>query len=260
MSDNNNNNNNNNNKTADSSLSLLDRRVVVLLETPNDTSSRRHGISSTLERLHRLHGTSLIQEASQLLSVGASTFATACTIFHRFFHQCSLTEYDVWSVAMASTLLATKVEEEPHNLRTIIVVFAHLYRKRLLVATIDNKKDNTQLQTILQAHSTSTTTTRTHCCSSLTDMAESLTMLEKQNQLATLPPMSKIGPVYQEWHKQISRMEQILLRQLGFTLYWIPDSHPHKFILYFVRVLDIDDAKVGDCIIIIIIRLLFGLQ
>jgi len=208
-------------------LSLLDRSVPTVLETPDETASSKQGISVPTERLHRIHGTSLMFEASKLLSLGASTFATACTIFHRFFHQSSLLEYDVWSVAMASTLLATKIEEEPHTIKSLVHAFAHLYRKRLIVtAPIEQEQiwDHAAIANIPEAKTWS--------------------IEEKESKLAQMPlPNNKLGPVYQEWHKRVFHMEAIVLRQLGFTLYWIPDSHPHKFILYFCRVLELNDSK-----------------
>jgi hypothetical protein len=219
----------NSNDDEKSKLSALDRSVPVVLQDPDATATTtRDAIAPDIERLHRLHGTSLIFESSKLLNLGTSTFATACTIFHRFYHQVSLKDHDVWSVAMASTLLATKVEEEPHTLKAIIHAYCHLYRKRLLIVD-----DN--------------------CCDKLGDhpsvaslsAARQWTLSEKDSYLQQLPLPMKLGPVYKEWHQKISDMEAILLRQLGFTLYWIPDLHPHKFILYFCRVLELTDVKVG---------------
>jgi hypothetical protein len=213
---------------SENNLTLLDRSVVVIVDSPDDTASRRQGTSQSVERLHRMHGTSLIWESSQLLQVGASTFASACIIFHRFFNQYSLIEYDVWSVAMASTLLATKIEEEPHAFKTLINVYSYVYRKRIFATEIGEK----QIMSVLE-----------HPSIACLDLAKSSSTEEKLSLLKSTPLPRPLGPVREEWHKQISEMEQIMLRHLGFTLFWIPDSHPHKFILYFCRVLEIDDSK-----------------
>jgi hypothetical protein len=210
-------------------LTFLDRSVQILLKGP--TASARHGISASTERLHSLHGTSLIYDASQLLSLGASTFATACTVFHRFYHQCSLHEYDVWSVAVASTLLATKLEEEPRAIKALIRAYSHLYRKRLLLVSSASFTENDKIK-------------QHPFCSSL-QTCTSWTREEKDRRLSQIPLPSGIGPVYNAWHDQISKMEAVLLRQLGFTLHWVPDSHPHKFILYFCGVLELTEVEVG---------------
>lgn len=207
------------------SLTQLDRRITILVNEP--TASARAGIEPSIERVHRLHGTSLIHDASTLLSLGASTFATSCTIFHRFCHQCSLYDYDVWSVATASTLLAIKIEEEPYALKEIIHVFAHLYRKRLLLATTETPDEVVK-----------------HPLGASLSVACKMSLDEKHERLSKIPLPSKLGPVYKEWHGRISKMEAVVLRQLGFTLYWIPDSHPHKFIPYIFDALELGDEKV----------------
>ena len=207
------------------SLTHLDRRIAVIANGPSE--SRKAGIEASTERLHRLHGTSLVRDASILLSLGASTFATACTIFHRFCHQCSLYDYDVWSVATASTLLATKIEGEPQTMKEIIQVFAHLYRKRILLATTETPDE-----------------VRKHPLSASLPAASTMSLEEKHERLEKLPLPSKLAPVYKEWHGRISEMEAVVLRRLGFALYWIPDSHPHKFIPYMLDSLELTDSKV----------------
>jgi hypothetical protein len=326
-------NNNNHNAAARAHLTVLDRRIIPLLENPDETASRqtsnnnnnnqqqpqqrqpqqqqhdttngtmqgdRSVISPRIERIHRLHGTSLLHDAALLLEMGASTYATACTLFHRFFAQVSLMDQNVWSVAMACLLLATKLEEEqgkvPYTLSQMALVFCHLYRKRLLwiLPTATTITTTTTTTTISENHShrndddnhndsdnkhttngepqnsaswlsqlllkqcrnsSSSASSFTFyegvsvsgvTVAALSPFAETWTTLQKETRLAQLPLPNKLGPVHQEWIHQLSKMEQVVLRQLGFTMYWIPDSHPHKYILYFCRVLELDQAQVQN--------------
>merc|ERR1719162_1407132 len=112
-------------------LSRLDRTISVLIENPDQTASREFGISPTTERIHRLHGTSIILQSSRGLGLGASSFATACIIFHRFLHSVSLTKHDVWSVALCCTLLSAKLEE-----------YNKIYARRLFLVDHVNNHDN----------------------------------------------------------------------------------------------------------------------
>ena len=130
---------------------------------------------------------------------------------------------NVWSVAMASTLLACKLEEETRPIRHVILMYARIYRKRRLVLCDDAE---------------SVVGDKNVAASKL---AKSASLQEKLSLLRQINPMSPFGPVYQEWYNEIIGTENELLRQLGFTLYWIPDSHPHKFIIYFVEALDIQE-------------------
>lgn len=219
---------------GDEGLTLLDRSVSVMLKEPDQTASRKKDhISPRVERLHRLHGTSLIFEVSKLLALGASTYATACTMFHRFYQQASLVEYDVWSIALASILLSTKVEEEPQTLKTIIHAFCHLYRKRILIVS----------PCIEEADAWGWS----HSSLRHANEARTWPLEKKEMFVRELPLPMKLGPVFEDWHKQALISEATLLRQLGFTLYWIPDSHPHKFILYFCQALGLTHPQVCLC-------------
>jgi len=181
---------------------IIDRTVVpVLNPPPTTTPSNQDNIKTQTELLHRLHGTSLISSACIILQNKksnnySSIFATACCIFHRFYHCKSLVKYDVWSISMACVHLAGKVEDDIlYSIRRIILCFVHLYRKRRNHASNNDMKSN----------------------------------------LNKFPPVSPLGRIYKEFKDIIISMESIILRTLGFVLYWIPNNHPHKYILYFIR-------------------------
>jgi len=192
------------------------------------TPSANDGIPASLERLHRLHGTSLLLDAATLLRLPPSAYATSCAIFHRMYHRVSLKQYCVWKMAIGCTLLAGKVEEEPRTVRCIVLTFAHLYRRRRL--RVD---DDARLHSYGAAD-----------CEA--DATASLTEAEKENMIRSAKPMPPGGRAYAAWVEALLDAENAILRNLGFTLHWIPDSHPHKFILYFVRVLGVDSKEVAQ--------------
>jgi hypothetical protein len=225
-------------------LSLVDRSVVSLLskEEADQTASRRSissniHISPSVERLHRLHGTSLLWCASQLLQLPSTLYATACSIFHRYCHQVSLSDMNVWAVAMACTVLAGKIEEDPRPLRQVVLIYSRIYRRRRLILIADDSGET--IKELLSGSSTNSdgdAITSGHLIAA-SEHASIWSMAEKEARLRMVKPLSPLGPVYDIWYETVVEMEQHCLRQLGFSLYWIPDSHPHSFLLYFCQVL-----------------------
>ena len=47
--------------------------------------------------------------------------------------------------------------------------------------------------------------------------------------------------MYSEWKSELMGMERFILKELGFSLYEMTDS-PHRYILYFIKLLNGDDA------------------
>ena len=123
---------------------------------------------------------------------------------------------------MGCVMLAGKVEECPKRIREVVTVFVHLYRRRRLGVGWDKNADEDKAD----------------------DKAKRiLTTDERLNLLRYQHPLPPNSQIYKDWSDALVSAETEILRQLGFTLYWIPDHHPHKFILYFVRVLGLD----SDC-------------
>jgi cyclin L len=225
-------------------LTVLDRRIPVQLHRADETASRRDSISADTERLHRLHGTSIVQQACRILSAPndnqnngshddwALVDATACILLHRFLHAVSLRDMDVWSVAMASTLLAAKQHDVPLTVRALILAYIHIYRQRTLLAVIrhGHKGDPDEMAaTLLQRYGHVLAASPSV---SALSWATRRTMLQHD-----VPAVSTAGPVWKEWHDAVVRTEQAILRQLGFVLYWIPESHPHWFAAPLVQAL-----------------------
>ena len=136
---------------------------------------------------------------------------------------------------MGCVLLASKVEECPRRLREVVTVFVHLYRRRRLEVGWD--RDSTGTNNDKNNNDDNKKKRRR------------LTDEEKLNLLRYQHPLLPHSRLYKTWSEALTHAETEILRQLGFTLYWIPDHHPHKFILYFVRVLGLDGGGgdgVGD--------------
>ena len=228
----------------------LDRSLKVVYngtaqeENANDTPSRRDGVSGATERLYRLYGASLIQQASQLLalssdtnggngSIRPSTSITAAVIFQRLYHRLSLQALDVWAAAMGALFCAAKTEEIPLTARQVIVVFNHLYQRRRLLMLMDDNENSKK--TRLLKHAQVVISSR---------HAATLNYAEKQQKLqAEIPALSSAGPIWKEWFDALVDAEGQILRSLGFLLYWIPNEHAHRFVPGFLQALDLMQDK-----------------
>jgi cyclin L len=246
------------------------------------TPSRKDGVPVQLERLHRLQGTSLIsmgihilhaQQSSPPSNKNASTqqqeetaaaattaaattgaaapissysptswYASACTIFHRYYHGVSLVERDVWSVAMAATLIAAKLEEIPLTVRQLIIVYAHLYTRRqhvvVVVMTRQDDDNNNNASTSMMLFQRIVNHPEVLVAKNLSQSSSSSASTRRLLTTDSVQALSPKGPIWKEWHEALLQTESSILRQLGFVLHWIPNrGHVHKFVYAFLHVL-----------------------
>ncbi|XP_072026804.1 cyclin-Q-like [Amphiura filiformis] len=91
--------------------------------------SKKESTDSTRTKTH-FKVAQYIMEAAVKLQLESVTTAAACTIYHRFFSVCELSNYDPHLIGATAIYLATKVEEQPCKLRDIInVCYRILHRK-----------------------------------------------------------------------------------------------------------------------------------
>lgn len=62
------------------------------------------------------------------LKLNSVTHASACILYHRFYQECKLEDYDPYTIAATAIFLATKVEEQHTRLRDVVnVCYATLH-------------------------------------------------------------------------------------------------------------------------------------
>ncbi|KAI8795460.1 cyclin-L1 [Biomphalaria glabrata] len=112
-------------------------RVVLTLDNvliPDDklseTPSMLDGLDKEVETDLRILGCELIQTAGILLKLPQVAMATAQVVFQRFYYSKSFIKHNMEVVAMASIMLASKIEECPRRNRDVINVFHHIKQVR----------------------------------------------------------------------------------------------------------------------------------
>ena len=96
--------------------------IILPSEIICNSPSLQDGISHEDEITHRIFGCEIVQESGILLQMPQVVIALiAQNLLHRFFYRKSLKRFDAFSVAMATMLLATKVEEKPVIIREVAI-------------------------------------------------------------------------------------------------------------------------------------------
>ena len=71
------------------------------------------------------------------------------------------------------------------------------------------------------------------------------TRRRRAGELVSVEALPVHGPRYTRWAEAITVKERWLLKETGFLLYALLDSHPHKYVLHMVHALSSDDALDG---------------
>ena len=140
-------------------------------------------------------------------------------LFCSTIHRKSLKRFDVFTIAMGSLLLASKVEECFKTLREVSIIFSTLRFDRFCYNKSVIKFNFTAWIIVC------------------TQIIFAFHHIYAHRKGLRLRAMELGGQQYTEWKGELITIERYILKELGFSLYNIMD-HPHKYILYFVKVLN----------------------
>ncbi|GFR84914.1 cyclin-L1 [Elysia marginata] len=113
-----------------SRVELTLENVLIPAEKLSETPSMHDGLDKEVETDLRVLGCELIQTAGILLKLPQVAMATAQVVFQRFYYVKSFIKHNMEVVAMASLVLASKIEECPRRNRDVINVFHHIKQVR----------------------------------------------------------------------------------------------------------------------------------
>lgn len=104
--------------------------------------SIKDGITLKEEADKRRKTCRFIEEAGRVLKLPRVAVATAMVFFHRFYAKHSFTEHDRFEVAVACLLLASKTEESPRKLNTVIDECYKLKQRGMQAGRISQNSPN----------------------------------------------------------------------------------------------------------------------
>ena len=189
-----------------------------------------------------------INPSSPSLPPQHDVYVTASTLFHRFYNCNGMirsrntgikneqrqeanksddNDIDVWSVSMASILLACKLHDLPSSqisISDIIYTFIHIYTQRILLPNFIPGMEETPLDVMEKQKEYYTTMIAPFVPNEWRQRStEDRQNIFKAHHHHTWSNMKRTisphGPIYEAWHQAIVQMECHILRTLGYRIY-----------------------------------------
>jgi hypothetical protein len=219
----------------------VDAITIMFNEFENHIIERYHGTSIMYDAITILWNrntaitgsTHDINPSSPSLPPQYDVYVTASTLFHRFYYCNGMigsrnnNDIDVWSVSMASILLACKLHDLPSSqisISDIIYTFIHIYTQRILLPNFIPGMEETTVDVMAKQEKYYTTMIAPFVPNEWRQRStEDRQNIFKAHHHHTWSNMKRTisphGPIYEAWHQAIVQMECQILRTLGYRIY-----------------------------------------
>jgi hypothetical protein len=218
----------------------LDDSIVIILKSKrlmlssNEFKLGYHGMSVLYEAIFQRFDYKAIignnHNESDIQSIQRALFASASILYHRYIYgedEISRRN-DVWSIGMASLLLASKLHDIPLTIKYIIHTFCIIYRKRVLLHNNDNIQGNISEYTLKRDKDVNEINFR------IPNSWKQLSYIEQQQKLNDTSFIHTLfstrGEIYKDWYDAIVDTECLILSRLGYRIHWIPDYHVYQYV------------------------------